>query len=573
MATNTPSDNPSSEPGPKHPQQEHPELEHPNIAPQRRRISSIWILPLVALLIGLWMVYYNWSQQGPLITISFVNAEGIEPTHTKVKTRNVEVGLVEQVALNEKLDSVLVTVRLKKEAEHLIQDDTYFWVVKPRIDVQGISGLGTLLSGIYIELAPGTSGQRTKQIFNGLESPPLTPAGTPGLRLNLYNDSARSSSAGSPVIYNGFSVGRIESVKLDPKTRQVNYSIFINEPYNNLVTTNTKFWDISGVKLTLDTEGVSLTSGSLASILSGGIAFGVPANIVRGEPVLETRSFRLYTSAEEAKERPYAHYQDYVLLFNHSVRGLRSGAPVEYRGIRIGTVKTVNYGEINSKYQAMNRSIPVLIRIEPGRIGMGDTKASVEEMDTQLPLWVAEGLNAKLGIGNLLTGNLFIDLNFDNDRADSPSSTAMPLFQGYRIIPTSDSGLIKIEQQIQAVLEKIQDLPLEETIEQASKALEEASATLASLQKTSDSFDELLNKKSVQRLPNQVNRALAQLSETLKGYSPDSPVYIELNRALTKLTLLLDELQPLAREVKEQPNTLLFGNTRAQDPEPKGRQQ
>ena len=330
------------------------------VVTQRGRLSRIWLVPVVAALLGVWMVVYTWRNQGPEITVVFSTAEGIEAGTTKLKSRNVDVGLVESVELGEDLESVVVTAQMVRSATLLLRDDTQFWVVRARIGTGGISGLGTIVSGGYIELSPGT-GEEGRRRFLGLDDPPITPTGTPGLNFMLVREQAGSVDTGNPILYRGFRVGRIESADFDVDSQQMQYSAFIEAPYDDLVTDTTRFWNMSGLSFSATADGIELTTGSLESLLLGGVAFGLPEGVDRGESAEDGAIFELYANRESIDERPYRHGVEYVVEFASSVRGLEPGAPVEYRGLPSGRVERILLEELASEGQEGGGSpIPVL---------------------------------------------------------------------------------------------------------------------------------------------------------------------------------------------------------------------
>ena len=245
------------------------------VVSKRRKLPAIWIVPLIALLLGMWMVITHYLTRGPEISITFSTAEGIESEKTKIKALNVDVGLVESVQLNPDLQSVTVIARIEREAASLLRDDSKFWVVRPRIGASGVSGLGTLLSGAYIELSPG-KGKEGNRNFQGLEEAPVTPSTTPGLNLTLLSEDAGSVSTGDPVLYRGYNVGRIESTKFVTETQRLQVTIFIESPYDSLVTSNTRFWNTSGILFQASADGISLQTGSLESLLLGALPLTYP---------------------------------------------------------------------------------------------------------------------------------------------------------------------------------------------------------------------------------------------------------------------------------------------------------
>ncbi|MBW2536896.1 MAG: MCE family protein [Deltaproteobacteria bacterium] len=343
------------------------------VSERKRRVSSIWLVPIVALVIGIWMVVHTLLSRGPEIRIVFASGAGLEADKTKIKYRDVGVGLVESVGLAEDLESVVVTAQLDKAAASLLRDDTQFWVVRPRVGPGSVSGLGTLLSGGYIQLAPGT-GDEGRRDFGGLETPPVTPAGTPGLKLTLTSDRAGSVSTGDPILYKSYRVGRIESADFDVSSQTMHYAAFIEAPYDDLVNSATRFWNASGISLRLGADGIELETASLESLLIGGVAFGVPEGVTPGNPVAAGETFDLYPNLPSVNERPYRHGLQYVVRFPQSVRGLQPGAPVEWRGIQMGRVERLMLKEMAAMdIRGEGRPIAVLVRLEPARFELPDT--------------------------------------------------------------------------------------------------------------------------------------------------------------------------------------------------------
>ncbi len=249
------------------------------VVSSRRRLPAIWLVPVVAVVLGIYMVIYTVMTEGPEITIIFSTAQGIEAGRTKISSLSVEVGLVEGVTLNEDLDSVTVVARLERENASLLRDDSRFWVVRPRLGAGGISGLSTLLSGAYIELEPGSGAPSARRDFVGLDDIPVTAVGTPGLGLVLISERAGAVSPGQPVLYHGYRVGRVETTVFDPDARRVRHGVFIEEPFDKLVNQSTQFWDAGGIVVRTGAGGLLVDVESLQSLLIGVVAFGVPEGV------------------------------------------------------------------------------------------------------------------------------------------------------------------------------------------------------------------------------------------------------------------------------------------------------
>ncbi len=519
---------------------------------EKRSLSPVWIIPILAALLGVWMVIHNIRSQGPMIEIVFSTAEGIETGKTKIKFRDVEIGMVEDAGLGDDLKSVVVKARIHKEAAPLLREDTQFWVVRPRIGKGGISGLSTMLSGGYIQTAPGTSSAERRD-FVGLEDPPVTPAGTPGVKLQLTADGTGGVGVGDPILYDGYTIGWIESEKFEVETRKMQYGAFVNAPYDKLITTTSRFWNASGFKASAGADGIEIDVGSLETLIVGGIEVGRPEGFGPGTPVKNGMKFQLYENLTAVSERPFTHSMEYVVSFPQSVRGLMPGAPVEYRGIPVGTVERVMLEELASfdLREAKAHPIPVLLRLEPARLERPDSDVGVAQLRKSIENGVPKGLRATLSTGSLITGGLFIAVDYYPDAPPDKIGE----FAGRPTIPTIPSGLGGLEQRLSHLLDTVNALPLEETV--------------ASLQGSLASLDKLLASKGVQELPAQLDQTLEQLQVTVASFSGDSelqerllPTVSELERTLASLRQMLDKLD-------RQPNALIFDRgAQSDDPQP-----
>ncbi|WP_286236909.1 intermembrane transport protein PqiB [Neptuniibacter halophilus] len=536
---------------------------HPLIS-SKRSFSAIWILPLVALLMGGWMVYHEWANRGQLITISFSTADGIEAGKTKLKVSSVEVGKVESVQLNYPHNDVIIKARVEPEAESLLKNNTRFWVVRPRIGTTGVSGLGTLLSGAYIEMSPGDA-SATASHFTGLEEPPLTSESEPGLRLQLVSDNAHSLSVGDTVLFRGFPVGGIEQVSFDPKAREAIYDLFIKAPFDQLVSSDSRFWNNSGINLSLSADGVNIQTGTLDTLLSGGVSFDVLDDKEQGRPAGNGDRFRLYPDFSSVRDQPFAFYNEYLLLFDQSVRGLVAGAPVEFRGVRIGSVERIFF-TISEVASETDPRIPVVIRLEPGRLGYLDEKDTLPTAHETMNYWVEQGMRASLKSGNLLTGSLFIDF----DLYPETDNQSMTEYDGYSVIPTVSGGFVQLENKLLAVLNKIEQLKVEPVLAQLDSTLGSSEQTIRQLNTTLKAVEKLVADKQTQALPEALHRTLQEIRLAATGVSPQSPLYHELGRTLESLQQTLSQLQPLLKTLDEKPNALIFDAPKSPDPLPGG---
>lgn len=495
------------------------------------RFSPIWIIPIVAALLGLWLAVKYFSERGPQITVHFETAEGIVGNKTPVLCRSVNVGTVTSVGLTENLKGVLVTMQMTAEATRLLTKDTQIWVVRPRYGASGISGLSTIVSGSYIELEPGLSKESARE-FTGLEEPPVTPKGVPGLRITLFTDEAGSVAPGTQIIYKGLTAGRIETRVFHPENGKVEFGAFVAAEYASLVRKNTKFWNMSGIDVQIGANGFELHAGTLESLLVGGITFGQPEGAPSSAPaVSDGETFILYDSVSDTKKFVMQDSLPYLLLFTGSVRGLNEDAPVDFRGVRIGTVKGVSFRYLPNDPE---RRVPVLIQIDPGLI-TDLPKESTEHAETFIEEAVRSGLRASLKTGSLITGQLYVDLDFQKD---APAAKVAQI-EGYRVIPTGGSSLAELQDKASALLDKLQGLPLEETIKSAT-------AALASIKTT-----------------------MATLDQTMGGYGENGALYQKLTETLRQLDETLESVRSLSATIERKPNSLIFGKPGRVKP-PKG---
>ncbi len=531
------------------------------------RLSPIWIIPVVAMLIGVWLIVDNYRNTGPLITLTMSNAEGIEAGKTKIKTRNVDIGLVEEVRLSEDLRQALIMARINHDAEEILVEDTRFWVVKPRISREGISGFGTVLSGAYIQMQPGESEQQQRK-FSVLDQPPVALDGAKGIRIKLVSQMGNSLRSGDPVTYQGYTVGRVETAEFDKSTRQVNHQLFIESPYDVLISPNTRFWSAKGINLELSSSGIEVNIASLEALISGGVTFGELADLPATNATDEAngdRIYQLFPDEESARQGIYSDYLEYVLLVEDTVRGLSEGAPVEFRGIRVGTVRKVPWRFTSPERPSRESfAIPVLIRMEPQRLG-GQEKIDLEEWRERIETMLGNGLRATLKSGNLLTGALFVDLNFQRDKTDD---YVKKTFEDRPVIPTTPTGLAQIELKVSNLLDKLNALEVEPLLQGMDNNMQQSETLLREIRDLTRSVNTLVNDPQTQSVPANINQTLAELREAIDGLSPNSPAYQELNRTLQSLEKLIRDLQPIARTLSEQPNALIFNAAPENDPVP-----
>ena len=450
--------------------------ELPEVAVQARRgVSIVWLIPLVAVVIAAWLAFTTIMAQGPSITITFLTAEGLEAGKTRVKFRDVDIGLVEEVRIAEDASHIVVIASLAKGAEPHLTAGTKFWVVRPRLSAGGVTGLSTLVSGSHIEVEPGT-GAATRQ-FTGVEVPPVVRVYEAGRKFVLRSDRLGSLNAGSPIYYRGIKVGQVLGYQLEEESRGVTIHIFVKEPHIRLVRDNSRFWNASGIDVSVGADGFTVSTASLEAILAGGIAFDSPASATSIEPAEEGTTFKLFDDLASVGEAAYTEKTPYVAYFDGSVRGLQVGAPVEFRGIRIGSVTDVAL-EIDRESTSVR--IPVTFQIEPQRVNVVGVAAEASQGQRggheRMARLVESGLRAQLQRGNLLTGQLVVGLDF---HPDSPPAE-LRLKDRYPEFPTVPSDLEAITRSVDQVLAKIADLPLESLVEDLRQTVRDADQLISS---------------------------------------------------------------------------------------------
>ena len=513
--------------------------------------SIVWLVPLVAVLIGGWLVYKAVSEKGPTITITFDTAEGLEAGKTKIKYKDVEVGQVESITLARGLSHVIVTAEMTKGAEPYLTESTRFWVVRARVAAGGVSGLGTIFSGAYIGIEPGKPGKRTLS-FKGLEVPPVITTGLPGAHFMLKAEKLGSLDIGSPVYYRQIKVGQVVAYELEEDDKAVDIKIFIDAPHHEAVRRNTRFWNASGLDVSVDAGGIKVNTESFVALLVGGIAFDTPANLEPGGPAPENQTFRLYESREQSLEAAYVEKRPWLLHFEGSVRGLTVGAPVDFRGIEIGRVTDINL-EFDWKKRAFH--IPVLIELEPEKIDWVGKKT----MDRRegMDFLVEKGLRAQLKQGSLITGQLYVALDMYPDATPAKIVWGEP----YAELPTIPTPLEEITRNVSKIIDKFEKIPLE----QIGNDLRD---TMAHLNKVTEDLQKLVQNLDASVVP-AANATLEQTQKTLikvdRLLNAESPTGHELKRALGELADAARNISILADYLERHPDSLVFGKEKGNE--------
>jgi paraquat-inducible protein B len=514
----------------------------------RWRVQWIWLVPVVAVLVGVWIAAQAILQQGPTITISFKTGDGLEAGKTKIKFKDVDIGVVKSVALSKDYSRVIATAELARDASKMLVDDTRFWVVRPRVSGGTVSGIGTLLSGAYIGMDIGSTA-RVRHDYVGLETPPVIASDVPGREYVLKSEDLGSVATGTPIFFRRLQVGQVTSYELDPNGKGITMRVFINAPYDRFVVADTRFWHASGVDVSLSTEGVKVNTQSLVSILVGGLAFQTPPGTPDDEPQAPARTtFELFTDRAEAMKQHDRIVETYVFNFKESVRGLVVGAPVEFRGIPIGEVAA-----INTRYDPVTKqfSIPVTIRLYPERFTSrfaneprgGRLSRSPQEMAEFL---VSRGLRGQLKTGSLITGQLYVALDF----FPNAPKAQVDWEQTPPELPTVSSGLQSLQESIANLIARMNKIPFEAIGNNAKQTLARADALLRS-------FDTEL----VPQARDTLTAARTTLDSANSALQPDSALQQDTADAIRELSRTAASLRSLAEYLERHPEALIRGKT------------
>jgi paraquat-inducible protein B len=533
----------------------------PKAVPSRStwaRLPLVWLLPAIVVLAGAFVVVHEKLAEGITVHIRFHNADGLEANKTKIRYKDVDIGEVTDIRVADNRKEVIVTAQIQRNAKEYMTTDTRFWVVRPRISTAGVTGLGTLVSGEYISVDVGESKIKSSD-FVGLEIPPVVTSDLPGREFVLHAEDLGSLSVGSAVFYRHLTAGQVIGYTLDRAGSGVTIRVFVNAPFDSYVNSATRFWQASGVDMSIGSDGVRLRTESLTSILEGGIAF----RTLPGAPVTEVpadTSFSLYPDEDRAMRPTETEIRRFVMYFKGSLRGLSPGAPVELHGIYIGEVRTLDV-EYDPNRQSLR--FPVVVELYPQRIrGKEFSKAKVKgtvvrpedavaASRTLLDTLVQHGLRAELKTGNLLTGQKFVALDLYQDApADRVDWNEQPA-----IFPTISAGLEDIQDSVASIARKLDKIPFDQL---SVKLI----ATMATLEQTLKNADHLLQNVNGTLAP-QVQATLAEAQAAMKNakelLAQDAPLSSELESTLLQVSRAAKSISALVDYLERHPESLLRG--------------
>ena len=523
----------------------------------KKTLHWLWLLPIFAMLIALYLAYKSISNLGPEITIELASANGLEAGRTKIRYRSLEVGTVKDITLTPDFQRVIIHAQMKKMAEPLLKADSEFWVVSPQIGFTGIKGLNTLLSGNFIEISPGKSLTYSKK-FQGLdEIPAMAKSIFDGIRVFLEAETNAGLNVGSAIYYRGFVVGRIVSLKLSADFSKTEVQAFIKAPYDKLINSKTKFYNVSGLDLKVGMSGVEINMPSLETVLLGGLSFTTeeksneffdPDRIV----------FKVYKSQQEIIEKPVYKKANYAMRFDNSIRGLRIGSLVEFQGIELGRVSDIKLIYDDDKNLALNS---VILELEFERM-----KAANKPVDeNSFSKLIKNGLYATLETANFFSGEKLIRLNINPNNSQELFYCE---YSNYPLIPSQDSGFDFMVNQGNEILAKVKNLPLDELIASANSAVQSLEKVAKDLEGTGKNLNKSLNSvsraaNSVEKMMNNLNKEIPSVSRqfkhTMQSIDSESNIYFKFNKTLEDLSRMAQGISRLMRQLDAKPNSMIFG--------------
>jgi paraquat-inducible protein B len=526
----------------------------PTAVAQPKRKSSpqlIWLIPIVAVLIGGWLAVKTILEKGPTITISFDTAEGLEAGKTKVKYKNIDIGEVKTVGFTKDLKRVVVTAELQKGvAPHLVED-VRFWIVKPRISGGEVSGIGTLFSGSYIEMDLGKSSTRRAE-FEGLDMQPIVTGDMSGRQFALHGKDLGSHGVGTPILFRRIQVGKVAVNELSPDGSSITLKIFVESPYDKFVNANTRFWDVSGIDVTADATGVKVNSEGIMAILLGGVAFEAPAGSEALPEADPETVFPLFPDRAAAMKQPDREMLVFTMYFDESLRGLTVGAPVELNGVAIGEVRGIMTG---FDQQSGRFRFPVDVALFPGRLRALSREKMAEptpaEQKVRIDRLVEAGFRAQMKTGSLLTGQMYITLNIFPDAAPAKINwaTSPPEF------PTQPGMMVELQATLMNISKKLEDMPIGQISADLRTALQSLNRTLVGAEQMVKRMD----KEVAPAAKSALDDARRLLNTTEQTLASDAPLQQDLRTSLRDLSRAAQSLRELTELLGRQPESLIRG--------------
>jgi paraquat-inducible protein B len=542
---------------------------------RRSAFSFVWILPIVAAIIGAYLAFTTLSQRGPEIVINFKSADGLTAGQTKVRHKAVDLGTVTSIRLAQDMSHVIVHVRMNSEANAYLTDKARFWVVRPRLSASNISGLETLISGGYIEMDPGGAGGKKQSEFTGLEDPPGVRSDEPGTTFVLKTPRIGSLGSGSPVFYRDIPVGEVLGYHLPEGNGLITVNVFVRAPYDAWVRTATRFWNASGINIAFGGSGLHVELESIQAVLSGGVAFNTPEDARDAPSAKQDASFELFPSENDANAAGYKQRINTVMYFQASTSGLANGSPVLIYGQQVGTVSDV---KLELDPVSATARVRVTAEIQPERLVAVGTKMVEQPADVARHL-VDHGMRAELATTSYITGALAISLEFPPN--PEPATTSM---EGDAIVlPTLGGGLSSLITSASEIMQKVDAIPFTQIGNNANALLSTLNATIGGpevkqalnaatgalvdvqglVKRTDAGLTPLL--KRLPEISNNLDQTLSRASHLVgsvdTGYGSNSQFSRDLERLMSQFNDAARSIRLLANFLDAHPEALIRGRT------------
>jgi paraquat-inducible protein B len=525
---------------------------------RRRRFSWVWVVPLLAVAIVAGLAIRAFADRGPLITISFSDAEGIEAGDTKIRHKDVNLGTVESLYLNSDMSRVFVRARMRRSVTPHLTSNTRFWIVRPRVGVGGISGLSTLVSGSYIEMYPGSGNSPEQRSFVGLDDPPALTPDIPGRSFVLHTGDLGSLTAGSPLNYRGIPVGEVEGYQLDASGKQINVYAFVRSPFEKYVTLQTRFWNSGGIDLAVGVQGLRFRASSWQQLISGGVSFDTPDTALAATESPAGTAFHLYDNQYDAQRDPRGATLQYRVSFQGGVGEIGPGTSVQLQGADIGQIT-----ESHLQYDDESQSIitRAIVQIDPSDVEIvrrrNERKPDpgtdpVSALSARIEKLVAKGLRAHLVSANFLTSSKVVSLDIV---PEAPPAHIRQVDGMAELPSTATTDIATILASVQSVLKHVDTATAGPAL---GHAINELDLTLTHLDQLASEIEPQI-KPIMQSLRDTAEAAQRTLQSANNVLGTSAASGADLPRLIRELTDSARSLRDLADYLGRHPESLLRG--------------
>ena len=534
------------------------EPQMPRALQRRRWFSWVWVVPLLAVAVVAGLAIRALVDRGPLITISFSDAEGIEAGDTKIRHKDVDLGTVESTFLNPEMSRVFVRARMRRSVIDHLTANARFWIVRPRVGVGGISGLSTLVSGSYIEMYPGPADGAEQRSFVGLDDPPALTPDTPGRSFTLHTSDLGSLTNGSPLNYRGIAVGEVEGYQLDASGKQIDVYAFVRSPFEKYVTSQTRFWNSGGIDLNVGVQGLRFRASSWQQLISGGVSFDTPDTALSATESPAGTAFKLYANQYDAERDPRGASLQYRISFAGGAGDIGPGTAVQLHGADIGQIT-----ESRLQYDDASQSLitRVVVQIDPTHVEIvrqhNDQATETDPaaaLGARIEKLVAKGLRAHLVSANFLTGGKVVSLDIV---PEAPPAKIRQLDGMAELPTTTTTDIATILATVQGVLKNVDKATAGPAL---GHAMTELDRTLTQLDKVTGEIEPQIKPimDSLRDTADAAQRTL-QAANNVLGTGASASSGADLPRLIRELTDSARSLRDLADYLQRHPESLLRG--------------